>query len=275
MKNKETIGIPVKKNDKIVVDILDNGFKGEGIAKVDGYTIFIPNVLKDEKCEIIIVKVLASHGYGKLIKILEPSEQRACSDCETYNRCGGCDLRHMKYEFTLELKKQVVQSLVNKELKNEIEVMDTIGMNTPFYYRNKAQFPIGLNKEKMPEIGVFAQRTHEIVPIKDCKIQTEISQKIAKRVIEFIRKNKISVYDEQKREGLFRNIVIKVGMKTQEVMCIFVVNGNGEEEKINDLTKELCNEFKEIRTVVKNINEKNTNVILGDKNINLYGDGYI
>ena len=275
MKNKETIAIPVKKNDKIVVDILDNGFKGEGIAKVDGYTIFIPNVLKDEKCEIIIVKVLASHGYGQLIKILEPSEQRACSDCETYNRCGGCDLRHMKYEFTLELKKQVVQSLVNKELKNEIEVMDTIGMNTPFYYRNKAQFPIGLNKEKMPEIGVFAQRTHEIVPIKDCKIQTEISQKIAKRVIEFIRKNKISVYDEQKREGLFRNIVIKVGMKTQEVMCIFVVNGNGEEEKINDLTKELCNEFKEIRTVVKNINEKNTNVILGDKNINLYGDGYI
>ncbi len=123
--------IPVKKNEKYIVDIVDNGFGGEGIAKIDDFTIFIPNTIKGEKCEILIVKVLSSHAYGKIVRILETSKDRTDIDCATYQRCGGCDLRHMTYENTLNLKREIVQSLVNKGLKNKVAVEDTIGMDNP------------------------------------------------------------------------------------------------------------------------------------------------
>ena len=283
---KELKEISVNKNEKYIVDIIDNGFEGEGIAKINGYTIFVPNAIKGEKCEILIVKVLSSHGYGKIVKIIEQSDERVETDCETYKRCGGCDLRHMKYEYTLKLKKEIVQSLVNKGIKNKIEVKNTIGIENPFYYRNKAQFPVGINEQQEPVIGVFAQRTHTIVPIKECLIQNKISQKIATRIVEIIKENNLTVYNEQTQKGLFRHIVIKVGIKTNQVMCILVLNeengtkekGNSleiENKKIDELVEKLKQEFPEIKTIVKNINNKNTNVILGNININLYGNGYI
>ena len=266
--------IPVKKNEEYVVEILDNGFGGEGIAKIEGFTIFIPNAIKGEKCEILIVKVLTSHAYGKILKIIQASPERVEVDCSTYKRCGGCDLRHMTYDNTLELKKNAVQSLVNKSLKQKVEAEKTIGMENPFYYRNKAQYPLGLDKDGNPACGIFAQRTHTIIPIDKCFIQTEISQEIAKTILEFIKENNIPVYNEENQTGLFRHIVVKVGKYTNEVMCILVINGKNfpKEEKLVEL---LCNKYKNIRTIVKNINDKNTNVILGKENINLYGDGYI
>lgn len=266
--------VPVKKNEEYVVEILDNGFGGEGIAKIEGFTIFIPNAIKGEKCEILIVKVLTSHAYGKILKIIQASPERVEVDCSTYKRCGGCDLRHMTYDNTLELKKNAVQSLVNKSLKQKVEAEKTIGMENPFYYRNKAQYPLGLDKDGNPAFGIFAQRTHTIIPIDKCFIQTEISQEIAKTILEFIKENNIPVYNEENQTGLFRHIVVKVGKYTNEVMCILVINGKNfpKEEKLVEL---LCNKYKNIRTIVKNINDKNTNVILGKENINLYGDGYI
>ena len=266
--------IPVKKNEEYVVEILDNGFGGEGIAKIEGFTIFIPNAIKGEKCEILIVKVLTSHAYGKILKIIQVSPERVEVVCSTYKRCGGCDLRHMTYDNTLELKKNAVQSLVNKSLKQKVEAEKTIGMENPFYYRNKAQYPLGLDKDGNPAFGIFAQRTHTIIPIDKCFIQTEISQEIAKTILEFIKENNISVYNEENQTGLFRHIVVKVGKYTNEVMCILVINGKNfpKEEGLVEL---LCNKHKNIRTIVKNINDKNTNVILGKENINLYGDGYI
>lgn len=268
--------IPVKKNETYIADIVDNGFGGEGIAKIDGFTIFIPNAIKGEKCKILIVKVLSSQAYGKLIQIIEASENRVEVDCSTYQRCGGCDLRHMTYENTLKLKKETVQSLVNKNLKNKITVESTIGMDNPYNYRNKAQYPVGLNKEGMPDIGVFAQRTHTIIPIESCKIQTEVSQRIAKTILNFIREKNISVYNEEKQTGLFRHIVVKVGKYTNQVMCILVVNEKKANNEIeHDIVKVLCAQYPEIKTIVKNINNENTNVILGKENINLYGDGYI
>ena len=272
---KYIVDIPVKKNEKYIVDIIDNGFGGEGIAKVDGFTIFIPNALKGEKCEVLIVKVLSSQAYGKVIKILEASEDRVEPDCATYQRCGGCDLRHMKYETTLNLKRNTVQSLINKSLKNKIEAEKTIGMKNPYNYRNKAQFPVGIDKEGNPTVGVFAQRSHTIIPIKNCKIQTEISQEIARSIIEFIKENKISIYDEEKQNGTIRHIVIKVGKYTKQIMCILVVNEEFGKTNENKLVEMLCTKYKDVKTIVKNINNKNTNVILGKQNVNLYGDGYI
>lgn len=264
----------VVKNEKYVVDIIDNGFEGEGIAKIDRLTVFVPGSIKGEKCEILIVKVLASHAYGKIVNIIEKSENRKESDCATYKRCGGCSLRHMTYESTLKLKRQVVQNLVNKGLTKKVEVLETIGMENPYNYRNKAQYPVGLNSEGQPEVGVFAQRTHTIIPIQTCLIQTEISQKIAKTILNFVKEKNIQVYNEENQKGLLRHIVIKVGKYTNQVMCILVVNDSKFNQE-QELVKLLCEKYPEIKTIVKNINNKNTNVILGKENINLYGNGYI
>lgn len=155
--------IPVKKNEKYIVDIIDNGYEGEGIAKIDGYTIFIQGAIKGEKCEILILKVTLSHAFGKIINIIEKSKYRVESDCGTYKRCGGCNLRHIEYEETLNMKQRMVENLVNRNLaninqKNTIKVLPTLGMGNPYNYRNKAQFPLGLDKEGKPIMGVFARK---------------------------------------------------------------------------------------------------------------------
>ena len=168
-----------------------------------------------------------------------------------------------------------MQSLINKGLQNKIEAEKTIGMENPYNYRNKAQFPVGIDKEDNPTVGVFAQRSHTIIPIQNCKIQTEISQEIARSIIEFIKENKISIYDEEKHSGAIRHIVIKVGKYTNQIMCILVVNEEIGKANENKLVEMLCTKYKGIKTIVKNINNKNTNVILGKQNVNLYGDGYI
>lgn len=264
----------VEKNKEYIVDIIDNGFEGEGIAKIDGFTIFIPNAIKGEKVKILIVKVLKSHAFGKILDIIDKSDKRVECDCETYKRCGGCNMRHIEYEETLIIKRNSVQALVNKTLKNKVRVKNTIGMENPLHYRNKAQYPIGMNKENKPVIGVFARRSHEIIPINNCLIQKPISEQIAKFILEFITKNNISVYDEKSGKGIFRHLVIKAGVKTNEIMCILVINAHSFKNE-NKLVEELVKNFPAIKTIVKNINSKNTNVIMGKENSVLYGDGYI
>ena len=266
--------IPVSKNKEYIVDIIDNGFEGEGIAKIDNFTIFIPNAIKGERVRIIIVKVLSSHAFGKLVEILKASPVREMEDCQTYKRCGGCQLRHIKYEETLKIKQNSVQSLVNKTLKQKIKVEETLGMENPYHYRNKAQYPLGINKEGKPVMGVFANRTHEIIPIQNCLIQNKQAEEVAKFIFDFIVKNKISIYDEKKQKGLMRHIVTKIGIKTKEIMCILVVNGN-EIPQEKELINQVIMHFPNVKTIVKNINKQNTNVILGKENIPIYGDGFI
>ena len=264
----------IQKNQEYIVEIIDNGYEGEGIAKIDNFTIFIPGAIKGEKIKILIVKVLSSHAFGKILEIIKKSEKRKEVDCLTYKRCGGCNLRHIEYEETLKIKQDVVQNLVNKILKNKIKVQETVGMKNPFHYRNKAQYPLGINNKGEPIIGVFANRTHEVIPIEKCLIQNPQSEQIAKYILKFIKENKISIYNENTRKGLFRHIVIKIGIRTGQIMCILVVNGENilkEEQLIN----ELITKFPQIKTIVKNVNMKNTNVILGQRNINVYGNGYI
>ena len=264
----------IQKNQEYIVDIIDNGFEGEGIAKIDNFTIFIPGTIKGEKVRVLIVKVLSSHGFGKIIEIIEKSPARQEVDCNTYKRCGGCNLRHVKYEETLKMKQNAVQSLVNKTLKNKIKVKETVGMENPLHYRNKAQYPIGINKQGDPIIGVFANRTHEVIPIDNCLIQNKKSEEIAKFIVEFIKEKNISIYDEKTGKGLVRHIVTKVGIKTGEIMCVIVINGHKILDE-NELVENLKTRYPEIKAIVKNINMKNTNVILGQENINLYGNGYI
>lgn len=264
----------VEKNKEYVVEIIDNGMEGEGIAKINDFVIFIPNAIKGEKVRVLILKVLKSHAYGKILEILEKSKYRIEEDCVTYKRCGGCNLRHIDYEETLNIKQKNVENLVNKTLKGKkIEVEKVIGMGNPYGYRNKAQYPVGTNKQGEPVIGVFANRTHEIVPMQKCYIQNEIAEKIAFTIYKFIKEKNIPVYNESDMSGIIRHIVIKVGIRTHEIMCILVLNGKNipyESELVEMLVKQY-----NVKTIVKNINEQNTNVILGKQNIVIHGDGYI
>lgn len=212
--------------------------------------------------------------FGKVIEIITPSKARQETDCNTYKRCGGCNLRHMNYKETLNLKREIVQNLVNKALKQKIIVKETIGMEHPFFYRNKAQYPVGYNKNGEIVTGVYAERTHEIVPIESCAIQMPISQEISNFIVQFMKENKISAYDEKTRVGAIRHIVIKVGIYTNEIMCILVTNERQIQHE-RELIEALKNNFPNITTIIKNINQKNTNVIMGIENQILYGTGYI
>ncbi len=212
--------------------------------------------------------------FGKVLEIIDSSNNRQKLDCNTYKRCGGCNLRHMKYEETLKIKRDIVQNLINKSLEQKVTVRETIGMEKPFFYRNKAQYPVSYNKNGEIVTGIYAARTHEIVPIESCAIQMPISQEISKFIIRFMKENKILAYNEKERIGAIRHIVVKVGIYTNEIMCILVTN----EKKIpheKELVEELRNNFPNITTIVKNINQKDTNVIMGKENQILYGTGYI
>ncbi len=266
--------IPVQKNKEYIVDIIDDGISGEGIAKIEDYTIFIKGAIKEEKVKALIIKVNKSYAYGKIVEIIKESPNRILSDCSTYKRCGGCDLRHIKYEETLLIKQKTVQNLVNKSLKNKILVEQTIGMEIPYNYRNKAIYPVGYDKNKNIIMGVFANRSHEIVNCNECLIQNKKSEEIANYIIEFMKKNKVTAYNEKDNTGLVRHIIIKIGIKTEEIMCIIVTNGDKFAKK-EELVNELIQQFPNIKTIVQNINTKNTNVVLGENNKILYGNGTI
>ena len=263
-----------KKNEEYIVDIIDNGFQGEGIAKIDGFTIFVPNAIKGEKVKIKLLKVNSNHAFSKVEQIIIPSRERQNIDCETFSKCGGCALRHVTYEKTLDIKKNAVESTLRKTLGKDIKISNVISMETPYFYRNKLQYPIGIDVNGKPVMGVFAERTHRIIPTVFCKIQNELSQKIANDIFEFIVENNIPVYNEKTLEGSIRHIVIRIGIKTNEVMVTLVTNSKNIKLE-RELVEFITNKYKEIKTIAKNINSKNTNVILGNETEIIYGDGYI
>lgn len=264
----------IEKNQVYNVEIIDNGFHGEGIAKIDNFPIFIPGAIKGEKAEIKILKVQSSFAYGKIINLIKQSKNRVEPECVEYKKCGGCNLRHIDYDSTLQIKKAVVQNCLYKALNREIEVQDVIGMNMPMFYRNKLQYPTGINIDGQAVMGVYSERTHNIVPISKCYIQNEECNKIANDIFDFIKKNNISVYNEKKLKGTVRHIVVRIGVKTNEVLVTIVLNDN-EFKKEKEFVDYMTGKYSNIKTIVKNYNSKNTNVILGNKNEIIFGNGYI
>ncbi|MBP3707313.1 MAG: 23S rRNA (uracil(1939)-C(5))-methyltransferase RlmD [Clostridia bacterium] len=266
--------IPVKKNEEYIVDIIDNGFEGEGIAKIDNYTIFIDGAIKGEKCKIVITKITSSHAFGRLLELISAAQCRCKPDCNTYKRCGGCNLRHIEYEETLNIKQDKVQNLINKTLANRVQTSKTIGMGNPYNYRNKAVYPIGKDKLENIVFGVYAKRTHEIIPLQECQIQNEESYKIAKFVVEQMKKFGISAYNEKTKQGYVRHIITKVGIQTDEIMVVIVMNAKKMPHELT-IANNIIDQFPNVKTVVKNINTQNTNVIMGQKNESIVGRGYI
>lgn len=263
----------IRKNQIYEVEIIDNGFEGEGIAKIDGFTVFIPNAIKGEKVRIKILKVLSSHAFAKIEEFIEKSDYRESLDCDTYLKCGGCAMRHINYEKTLEIKRNAVLSIFKKQGLN-VNVKETIGMEKPYYYRNKLQYPLGIDNNGNAVMGVFAQRSHRVIQTEKCLIQNEMIQEIATGIFNFIKEKNVPVYNEVKRNGQIRHLVLRIGLKTNEVMVTIVSNEEEIkcEKELVDFIKE---KYKNVKTIVKNINSSSTNVILGKKNVILFGNGYI
>ncbi len=263
----------LKKNEEYIVDIIDMGIEAEGIAKIDNFPIFIKQAIKGEKIKTKIIKVNKNYAIGIISEIIEKSEDRVEPFCKVYKRCGGCNLQHLKYDAQLEYKKNVVKNNFRKFGLDESKIKQIIGMENPFEYRNKAQYPFSIDKDGNPITGFYANRSHDIIKNDICKIEHAYSEKIVKEILELVKENNISIYNEKTNKGYLRHVVIKVGFSTDEVMVIFVTNGR--ENKLTNAINEILKNNKNIKTIVQNINTKNTNVILGDKNITLYGDGYI
>lgn len=265
----------IQKNQEYIVDIIDNGYNGEGIAKINDFTIFIQGAIKGEKVKILILKVTKSFAYGKILEIINVSNNRNIVDCKTFSKCGGCTLRHINYAETLNIKRDIVKNCLYKELHKDVKVNDTIGMKKPLYYRNKLQYPIGVNKDEKPVMGIYSQRTHNIIETQqNCYIQNEKCSEVAKDVFKFAVENNINPYNEKTNKGTLRHIVIRIGVNSNEIMVTLVAN-NDEFNNEDKFVKELTKKYPEIKTIVKNYNNKNTNVILGNRNKVIYGNGYI
>ena len=263
----------MKKNEEYIVDIIDNGFQGEGIAKIDDITVFIKGAIKGEKAKILILKVDNRIAYGKIIEILEASNERVDVDCKTYSSCGGCCLRHINYDYTIKIKENTVKTTLRKNYGQDLVIEDVLKMENPLNYRNKLQFPVADNNGKAI-MGVFQERTHNIIETRNCLIQDEESQKIANFIIDFMNENGIPAYNEKTLSGTIRHIIIRTGKKTKEIMVNLVTNDRvipNEKKLIEKLAEYNTN----IKTIVKNINNKNTNVILGNEVEVLYGEGFI
>jgi len=266
--------VPVEKNVDYTLDIIDQGHEGQGVGKIDGFTVFVEDAIAGESVEVKIVKVEKNFAFGKLLKILKKSESRISPACPVYARCGGCQIQHMSYDAQLKFKTKLVRETIQRigGLEN-VQVNEAIGMKEPWNYRNKAQYPVGTVDGKMV-FGFYASRTHEIIQGQDCIIQDKKSYEIAKSAVEFFQEQKIPAYDEKTGKGIIRHIMVRTGFKTGKTMLAIVTNAyNFPESKA--FSEYIKLKFSEVKSIVQNINRRNTNVILGDSNKVLLGSDYI
>lgn len=270
----------VKKNQNYKIQITGMNHEGQGVGRIDGFTVFVDGLLKDESAEIKIIKVGKSYGVGKIVKILSPSPERSQPFCSSYKRCGGCSLQHMSYAAQLKFKADLVRESIKRIGKIEdVPVHDTLGMSSGLNYRNKAQFPVGVIDGK-PAIGFYAVRSHDIIDNESCGIQHEAGDRVRAIVKEFISENKITIYNEADGKGLIRHVIVRTGFKTGELMVVIVINGKSLPHK-ERLVQILLEGFKPessawtVKSVYLNVNVKNTNVILGQESIKIYGEDTI
>lgn len=259
----------IEKNQELEVEIQDIGINGEGIAKINGYTTFIKGAISGEKARIKIVKVNKDYGYGKLLKLVNMSDKREEPICPTFGKCGGCNLQHLNYEAQLNHKISMVRSTLKKQLGYEPLIEEIIGMGIPYYYRNKAQYPVRDGK-----IGFYSDRSHDLVENETCYIQNELTDSIAKDTFKILMKNGMTCYDEKTGKGCLRHIIVRVGINTGESMLILVTNGNTLKNS-DKIIKEIVNAYPSITSIIQNINTENTNVILGNECVTLYGQDCI
>ncbi|WP_352399411.1 23S rRNA (uracil(1939)-C(5))-methyltransferase RlmD [Anaerotignum sp.] len=264
------MSLPVEKNKIYEVTVDSLGSNGEGIGRIEGFTIFVEGALPEETVKVLIVKLKKSYGYGKMIEIISPSPYRVEPRCPVAKFCGGCQLQHFSYEGQLAYKARKVKDDLERigGLKN-LEDLPAFGMENPWRYRNKAQFPVGNGKEGAVEVGFYAKRSHRIVDTPVCYLQDAVNDEITVIVRNFMEEFKVSAYDEEKHKGLVRHILTRVGRNSGQIMVCIVINGKSI--PYSEVLVERLLQVKGIVSIVLNVNKEQTNVILGKKIITLWG----
>ncbi len=268
-----------KKGDVLTVTIEDIDTEGQGIGKADGYTLFVKDALVGDVAKVKIMKAKKNYAFAKLEEVITPSSYRVEPKCEHHRRCGGCQLQCLSYEAQLAFKeKKVRNNLVRiggfaEEFIDEI-MQPIIGMEVPFYYRNKAQYPIGRDKKTgKPVAGFYAQRTHDIIPNTDCALGVSENKVILEKILAWMEECKVSAYDETTGKGLVRHVLIRKGFASGELMVCLVVNGR-ELPQVGKLIESL-KEVPGMKSISLSVNRENTNVIMGTTIRTLWGSDTI
>ena len=268
-----------KKNDMVTVEITDIGVDGEGIGKVDGYTLFIKDAIIGDVIEAKIMKAKKNYGYARLMNIITPSEYRVEEPvCPMARKCGGCQIQEMTYARQLQFKEGKVRGNLLRIGEVPEELLERVsepivGMDNPFHYRNKAQFPIGTDKEGNIITGFYAGRTHSIISNANCALGVAVNEEILKCILDFMKEYKISAYDEEKHKGLVRHVLIRYGFTTKEIMVCLVINGNYLPH--GEVLAERLAQIEGMTSITLSINKEKTNVIMGNVIKPLWGQTYI
>ncbi|MEG2984449.1 MAG: 23S rRNA (uracil(1939)-C(5))-methyltransferase RlmD [Peptostreptococcaceae bacterium] len=262
--------VPVEKGLEYTLEIVSTGSEGEGVGKIDNFTVFVPGAIKGETVKVSIIKVTKNYSIGKIEEIITPSENRVEPTCKIYKYCGGCNTQHIGYKAQLEMKRQKVEDAVRRIGKIEdIEILPTIGMEDPLRYRNKVILPVGKDSDKV-KIGFYAPRSHSIIDMEVCDIQHIIADKVSFIVRKWATDNNIAIYNERAESGNLRNIMVRYGYTTKEAMVVIVT----KEKKIkfmDKLVRDITEALPEVVSIIQNVNPKNTNVVLGKQCKTIWG----
>ena len=269
----------ILKNKEYELSIEDMTVSGEGVGKIDGYALFVKDTLVGDRIIARVTKTKKNYGYARLMKILEPSPDRVEAPCPVARACGGCTLMAMDYEKQLEFKTGLIRNnLARIGGITDVEIPGVIGMETPYRYRNKAQFPVGRDRDGNIVMGFYAGRTHAIIPCEDCLLGDEVNATILGIIKKWMQDYNVEPYDETNHTGLVRHILIRVGFTTGEIMVCPVINGR-KIPHAKELVANLCaadyGDNRILASIMYNINMDKTNVILGKQSECLYGKSYI
>lgn len=261
---------PVQKNDTLTVTFTDLSHDGAGVAKVEGYTLFVPGGLPGELAEVKVVKTKKGYGFAKLIRLLETSEERVEPPCEIFDRCGGCQIQHLSARGQSAFKhKMVTDALERLGGLSDIKIHPVLSMEHPWNYRNKASVPVA-SREGEFIAGFYQKRSHFIVDMDHCLITDPTVDEVIQAVKRIAKDSGIEPYDEESRKGILRHIIVRIGKKTGEVMVVLVTKSD-ELPFRKRFIKELPEQFPQIKSIALNINKKRTNTIFGEETRLLWG----
>lgn len=264
----------LKKNAIYPLTITDVNMDGDGIGKLAGFTVFVKDTVIGDVAEVKLIKVKKSYGYGRLMQLIQPSAKRVEPQCIVARQCGGCQMQFYSYEEQLRFKQNKVKNNLERIGKVTDYVMNPIiGMEEPFRYRNKAQFPIGRGKDGRLIAGFYAGRTHSIIEQEDCILGSEVNAQILRIVLEFMDRYQIEPYQEELHKGLVRHVLIRQGYYTKEIMVCVIING--EKLPYREKLAEELQKLEHMTSITVNSNMEKTNVILGKELQTIWGTPYI
>jgi len=273
-----------KKNDVLKVRIDDIGNDGEGIGKVEGFTLFVKDAVIGDTVLVKIMKVKKQYAYAKLEKVIAPSPFRVEPKCAFHRQCGGCQIQAMSYERQLQFKQDKIKGNLMRIGKFDEALLDRVmepivGMEDAFHYRNKAQFPVGTDKSGRPVVGFYAGRTHTIIENSDCLLGVPENKEILDTILDYMKRENVGAYREESGEGLIRHILIRTGFSSKQIMVCIVINGDRRPDgKFLPREEELVNALKRIENMTSisvSINRDRTNVIMGKTVYTLWGSDTI